>query len=184
MMPRQPETNENETGPETPGSDMDILETGDAAQLKQALAEEREKSGQYLASWQRAQADFANYKRRVEQEKDDLRKFANSTIMLGIISVLDDFKRAVTSVPSEIENEAWVEGIKLIERKLVSAMEAQGLATIDALGKKFDPHLHEAVREGRGKEGEVIEEVLKGYTLHDRVIRPSQVVVGNGEKQQ
>jgi molecular chaperone GrpE len=78
---------------------------------------------------------------------------------------------------------SWVEGIKLVERKLWANLEAQGLSPIKALGEPFDPNLHEAVRQDKGKEGIVIEEVQKGYKLNDRVIRPTMVVVGNGEEE-
>ena len=77
----------------------------------------------------------------------------------------------------------WVDGIRLIERKLRASLEAQGLSQIKALGEPFDPRLHEATMHGKGKEGIVIEELQKGYMLHDRVIRPTMVVVGNGEEE-
>jgi molecular chaperone GrpE len=77
-----------------------------------------------------------------------------------------------------------VEGIRLIERKFRTSLEAQGLSQIEALGKPFDPNLHEAVRQGKGKDGIVVEEAQKGYRLHDRVIRPAKVVVGNGEEEE
>jgi len=76
-----------------------------------------------------------------------------------------------------------VDGISLIERKLQASLEAQGLSPIKALGEPFDPHLHEAIRQDKGKEGIVIGEVQKGYKFHDRVIRPAMVVVGNGEEE-
>ncbi len=158
-----------------------VAEAEDLDELKQALAEEKEKAESYLANWQRAQADFINYKRRSEQEKEELSKFANLVLMLNLLSVLDDMERAFTSIPPKLAKLSWVDGIKLIERKLRASLEAQGLSPIKALGEPFDPHLHEAVRQDKGKEGIVIEEVQKGYKLHDRVIRPSRVVVGNGE---
>ncbi|MEE8418713.1 MAG: nucleotide exchange factor GrpE [Dehalococcoidales bacterium] len=174
MTLQEPEEINDETEPE-------VEETGETGQLKQAQAEEAAKAENYLANWQRVQADFENYKRRAVQDKEELRKFANSVIILNFLSVVDDLERAFDSVPSEIADVGWVEGIKLIERKLVANMEAHGLVPIKALGETFDPGLHEAVRQDNGKEGIIIEEVQKGYTLHDRVLRPSQVIVGNGE---
>ena len=153
----------------------------DIETLKQALAEEKEKAENYLANWQRAQADFINYKRRSDQEKEEMRKFANSALMLNLLSAIDDLERALAAIPSDIGEVSWVDGIRLIERKLKTSLEAQGLSPIEALGKPFDPHVHEAVRQDKGEEGVVIEEVKKGYQLHDRVIRASKVVVGNGE---
>ena len=153
------------------------------AQLKQALAEEQEKAETNLAGWQRTQADFVNYKRRVEREMKDSCQFANRALMLNLLPVLDDFERAIAAIPDEEAQMSWMDGIQLIERKLRSILEAQGLTQIKALGEAFDPHVHEAVMQAPGEEGMVVEEVQKGYQLHDRVIRPAKVVVGRGEEE-
>jgi len=156
----------------------------DIESLKQALAEEKAKAEANLANWQRAQADFINYKRRNEHEKEEIGKFANSILMLNILPILDDLERAFTSIPPRLAKANWVDGIRLIERKLLASLEAQGLSSIKAIGEPFDPNLHEAAMHGRGKEGMVVEELQKGYKLHDRILRPSKVVVGNGEEEQ
>ncbi|MFC2056629.1 nucleotide exchange factor GrpE [Chloroflexota bacterium] len=161
-----------------------VAEAEDLEELKQALDEEKEKAESYLANWQRAQADLINYKRRSEQEKEELSKFANSVLMLSLLSVLDDMERAFTSIPPKLAKLSWVDGVELIERKLRTSLEVQGLSPIEAIGEPFDPHLHEAVRQDKGEEGIVIEEMQKGYKLHDRVIRPSRVAVGNGEAEE
>jgi molecular chaperone GrpE len=153
----------------------------DASALKKALEEEKAKAEANLAGWQRSQADFINYKRRVEQEREEMIKSANVGLVCNVLPVLDDMERAFASMPAHLAEDPWVNGIKLIERKLRSCLEVEGLCKIDALGESFDPHFHEAVRQDRGKEGEVIGEVLKGYKLNDRVIRPSKVIVGTGE---
>lgn len=154
----------------------------DIAGLKEALAEEKARAEGYLANWQRVQADFINYKRRSEQEREEFGKFANATLMFNLLPSLDDIERALASLPVKLANLTWVNGIRLIERKLQASLEMQGLQAIEALGKEFDPNLHEAVRQDTGKEGVIIEELQKGYQLHDRVIRPTMVVVGNGEE--
>ena len=162
--------------------DIEAADTEDIEALQQALAEEKEKAEANLAGWQRAQADFMNYKRRSEQEKSDIGKFANTELLCCVLPVLDDLERAFAHLPAELEDTEWADAIRLIARKLRSSLEAQGLSPIEAVGKPFDPNFHEAMREDKGKEGIVIEEVDRGYTLHDRVIRPSKVVVGNGEE--
>ena len=159
----------------------EVTEVEDTEALKQALAEEREKTKGYLANWQRAEADFINYKRRSEQEKEEVSKFATSLLMLKILPILDDLERAFASSPPRLAKLGWVDGIRRIDRKLRTTLEAQGLSLINALGEPFDPHLHEAVRQDKGKEGIIIEEVQKGYKFQDKVIRPSKVVVGSGE---
>ena len=77
-----------------------------------------------------------------------------------------------------------MDGVSLIERKLRTSLEAQGLTQMKTLGEPFDPRFHEAVREDKGKEGIIIEELQKGYKLHDRLLRPTMVVVGNGEEEE
>jgi len=170
------EEEENEQGEAMPEAGED-----DISGLKEALAEERTRAEEYLANWQRAQADFVNYKRRSEQEREEFGRFANATLMFNLLPSLDDIERALASLPGKLANLTWVDGIRLIERKLRASLEIQGLQAIEALGKAFDPNLHEAVRQDAGKEGIIIEELQKGYQLHDRVIRPTMVVVGNGE---
>ena len=152
--------------------------------LKQSLAEEKAKAEGYLANWQRAQADFINYKRRSEQEKEEISQFANASLMFNLLPILDDLERAFTSIPPHLARLTWVDGIRLIERKLQASLEVQGLSPIKALGEPFDPKFHEAAMHVKGKEGIVIEELQKGYKLQDRVIRPAMVVVGNGEEEE
>jgi molecular chaperone GrpE len=161
--------------------DTEAVEADDVESLKEALAEEKEKAENYLANWQRAQADFINYKRRSEQESEERRKLANSGLLLSLLPVIDDLERALASVPPDIAEDGWVDGIRLISNKASAELEAQGVVPIQALGEPFDPNLHEAVRQDSGKEGIVIEEIEKGYMFHDRVLRPSKVVVGSGE---
>ncbi len=169
MVPKEEEAQTSETGQEAALEDVEAL---------------KEKVENYLANWQRAQADFINYKRRAEQEKMEISKFANSILMLNLLPILDDLERAFVSIPPRLAELSWVDGVRLIERKLWATLEAQGLSPIKALGESFDPKLHEAAIHGKGKEGIVIEELQRGYQLHDRVIRPAMVVVGNGEEEE
>jgi len=185
MMPREPQEEQNNEIAESPTGELEaeVGEIEDIETLKEALAEAKAKAEANLAGWQRAQADFINYKKRSEQEKEEIGKFANSVLILNLLTVLDDLERAFVSIPPRLAKLSWVDGVKLIERKLWAVLEAQGLSPIEALGEPFDPRFHEAVRQDKGKEGIVIEEVQKGYILNDRVIRPTMVVVGNGEEE-
>ena len=176
MMPRESE--EEQISEEL---ESEITEVEDITVLKQTLAEEKAKAEANLAGWQRAQADFINYKRRTEQEKGEISQFARATFILELLPVLDDLERAFAAIPLRLTKTGWVDGIKLIWTKLRTTMEAQGLSEIKALGEPFDPHLHEAIRQDKGEEGVVVKEVQKGYKFNDRIIRPSKVVVGNGE---
>jgi molecular chaperone GrpE len=164
MMPTNDEQlNNNEPESESP----------ELSEMEQALAAEKKKAAEYLASWQRAQADFINFKRRNEQERLDFARFASASAFIAMLPVLDDLERA---------GEKWVEGVRLVERKFKSSLEAQGVKQILALGMAFDPNFHEAVRQDKGPEGMVLQEFQKGYTLNDKLLRPAKVVVGNGEE--
>ena len=162
--------------------EAEIEQVEDIETLQQALAEEKEKAEKYLANWQRSQADFANYKKRSEQEKEEVIEFANSVLMCNLLPIMDDLERAFASVPAELDESNWTEGIRLIYNKLKTTLETQGLTEIKARGEPFDPRLHEAVMHQEGEEGMVVEETQKGYKFKERVIRPSLVVVGKGEE--
>ena len=162
--------------------EAEVKDEGVAA-LRKALAEEKEKAEKYLANWQRTQADFVNFKRRTEQERAEVNNFANSTLILNLLPVIDDLERALEHITEDVEGSAWVDGIKLSYKKLKTTLEAQGLAEIEAEGEDFDPNFHEAVMCVEGEDGKVIEEIQKGYKYRDRVIRPSKVKVGKRKEE-
>ena len=147
------------------------------AQLEKARAEAQ----RYLANWQRSEADFSNYKRRMEQERDEARRMGNAALIINILPVLDDLERALASLDISLAGLTWFDGIRLIYRKLLLVLEAAGVRQIEAEGQPFDPRYHEAMMHGPGPEGKVVAEVQRGYKLHDRVLRPAMVVVGKGE---
>jgi molecular chaperone GrpE len=157
-----------------------IEEFEDIETLQKALAEEKERAERHLISWQRSQADLENYIKRAEQEKSETVEFANRMLVLDLLPILDDFDRAFASLPAELHEQNWTEGIKLIYNKLKAALEAQGLAEIKAEGEYFDPHWHEAAGQLEGEEGIVVQEIRKGYKLKDKLLRPSIVMVGVG----
>ena len=133
----------------------------------------------------RVQADFVNYKRRVEQEREQRGKFANRELILKILPTLDDLQRALRSVPQDMAETDWVSGMALIERKLVATLEAEGLERMDAEGQEFDPREHEAVfcDECSQVDRDVVKSVVRdGYRLHGMVIRPAQVVVSKARE--
>jgi molecular chaperone GrpE len=140
----------------------------------------RAEKDEQFRGWQRTQADFVNYRRRAEQERADLVKLAEAGLIRDLLPVLDDLERALANLPPELRGLTWVDGILLIERKLAAVLEAHGLTPIDALGKEFDPHQHDAVlREGEPSAATIVTgELQKGYRLHDQVLRPTLVKVG------
>jgi molecular chaperone GrpE len=162
--------------------DAECEQSEDIEGLQAALAEEKEKTEKYLANWQRSQADLENYIKRAEQEKSEIVESANRMLVLDLLPVLDDFERAFASLPVELYEQNWTEGIKLIYNKIKAVLETQGLAEIKAKGECFDPCWHEAAGQLEGEEGIVVEEIRKGYTFRDKLLRPAMVMVGAGNK--
>ncbi len=172
-------------GEGAPGGDPQAEAPAEPDTLEAAralLEEEKEKAQRLLANWQRAEADFVNYKRRVEQERNEAKRLANAALIINILPVLDDLERALTSLNIQLVGLTWFDGIRLIYRKLQLVLESAGVSMIEAEGQPFDPRFHEAVMYGEGEEGKVVAEVQRGYKLDDRVLRPAMVVVGKGKE--
>jgi molecular chaperone GrpE len=154
-------------------------------ELERELADARAKGEEHLYNWQRSAADFANFKRRTDEERATVGQFSNALLIGKLLAVLDDFDRALESVPPEA-HDPWIEGVKLTERKLRGVLESEGVTAIEAVGQAFDPNVHEAVAHEETADhpdNQVIDEVQRGYRLHDRVIRPSLVRVANNPKE-
>lgn len=155
-------------------------EPEDAEALRARLSEEKEKAQSYLANWQRAAADYQNFKRRVEQDRQESGRLATAALVMNLLPVLDDLERALTTVDVHLAGLTWVDGIWLIYRKLQMVLERAGVSEIEADGRPFDPAVHEAISQAPGEEGKVVGVVQKGYRLGDRTLRPAMVIVGKG----
>lgn len=139
------------------------------------------KAEQYYASWQRAAADHANYRRRTEEEKREWSRMANAALVINVLPVFDDLERAVETVDAKLAGLNWVQGVEAIYRKFNNLLEAMGVAPVNTEDARFNPEEHEAVGEQPGPEGKVLYVAQKGYKLGEKVIRPAMVIVGNGE---
>ncbi len=170
------------TGGKRHGEHHEAAAAGDVESLTKQLEEERKKAEGYLANWQRAAADFQNYKRRTEQERQEIALLANAALIINILPVLDDLERALRTVESHLAGLTWVDGIRLIHRKLQAIVEAAGVKEIKTEGQDFDPRYHEATMSAEGEEGKIVGEVQRGYMLGDRVLRPAMVIVGRGRQ--
>lgn len=149
------------------------------AGLRGRIAELEQQTEDWRDRWQRAVADFSNYRRRTEAEREQQAKLHNMVLVGELLPVLDSFERALSSIPRELAGFSWLSGIALVGHQLQYMLERQGLQAIEAEGARFDPHLHEAVMQEEGPGEQVVLAVLqKGYTYHDRVIRPTLVKVG------
>ena len=167
-------TSDREEGAQT----ADLPDDADA--LKALVRDERERAQANYASWQRAAADYQNFKRRVEEERIESARLANAALVMNLLPLADDLERALQNVDTHLAGLTWVDGIRLIHRKFLALLDMTGVAEIAADGQIFDPALHEAVAQGAGDENRVLSVVQKGYRLGDRVIRPAMVVVGKG----
>lgn len=134
----------------------------------------------YLDQLQRSVAEFANYRRRVEQERIRARELATRGIVTQLLPLMDDLKRALANVPSDQAETSWVQGVQFIEKKMAALFEREGVVTIDPVGQPFDPALHEAVAtEGGSTQNIVVEVYQSGYKQGEQVLRPAMVKVGD-----
>src|SRR5207248_6891086 len=154
--------------------------TADLETLRGELAEIEQKADEYLRLAQRTQADFINYRRRVEDERTQQAREANVAYIQRLLPVLDDFERALANATPEELDSNWGKGIQLVERNLSGLLAADDVQRIAAEGAEFDPREHEGVgRQASAEvpEGHVLHVVRQGYRKGDRVIRPAQVII-------
>jgi molecular chaperone GrpE len=138
---------------------------------------------EHLAGRQRALADYQNLSRQAATEIADAKARAADRLILKVVDLVDDFDRALEHIPADAAASPWVEGIAAIDRKLRTVLDSEGVAPIEALGRPFDPAVHDAIASipGTGRpDGEVVAEMRRGYTAGDRVLRPSMVGVADG----
>jgi molecular chaperone GrpE len=160
--------------------DPGVAATGDEVPGRGDVTELREKADQYYKNWQRATADYINFKKRVEQERGEHARLAQAALVINLLPVFDDLDRAVSNVDAGLAGLNWVQGVTAIHQKFARLLEAMSVHEIEADGAQFDPSHHEAIGQGPGPEGKVLQVVQKGYTLGDKVIRPAMVIVGEG----
>ena len=155
-------------------------EEDELTKLRRELEETKNQAGEYLDGWQRSQAEFSNYKKRQGADRQQATLFANVALLRKLLPVVDDFRRAIVTLPESLSKLSWVEGVLLVNHKLSAVLESEGVKPIEASGQEFDPRYHEAVtsEEAPGfAEGQIIGEVQQGYTLGERVLRPALVRV-------
>lgn len=148
------------------------------AQLEAAEAE----AAKNLDGWQRAQAEFVNYRKRIERDQTRMYEEATARVIKRILPVIDDLKRALQDRPTGGEASEWAGGIELIYRKLQSVLESEGIKVMEVEGEMFDPNLHEAISQEESPEhesGQIIEVIQQGYMIGDRVLRAALVRVAS-----
>jgi len=182
-MPERP----HRSHAKTRAADIDVSPSALAAQIETLTTERdaaRATADEYLAALQRERAEFQNFKRRTTEERMRDLGLAGEDLIRKVLTLADDFDRAIEARPASIADDPWFEGIAAIDRKLRLLLESEGVTSIDAApGRPFDPREHEAIANVPSTdrpEGEIVEEIRRGYRLRDRVIRPALVAVATG----
>lgn len=150
--------------------------------MEQQLQEAKDEAAKNLDSYLRAQAELANARKRFEKQRAQTYINANADLVRKLLPVLDDYERATETVPENISEDPWYQGIELVYRKLVGVLESLNVTEIEAIGTPFDPHFHEALGTEPSDDfesGAVSRVMLKGYQIGDKVVRPSLVYVAD-----
>jgi molecular chaperone GrpE len=154
-------------------------ETAPEADNPDVLVAELERT---RAAYARAMADYQNLQRRSREDRAEQTRLTMKALLLNYLPVLDDLNRALDSLPGELEEHSWIEGVRMVQRKFQGVLEGAGVRAIEAgVGVAFDPQQHEAVAYQPGPLNEIVGVVQGGYMIDNTVIRPAMVVVGNGE---
>ena len=157
----------------------------DLDKAQRLAEEEKRKSEEHLTRLRYLQADFENYRKRVDREMREVEDFSTSGLMKKLLPVLDDLDLAVATAETSADK-GLLEGVGMVRKNLTSVLQSEGLKSIDAVGKPFDPALHEAVERVDGtkkrKEDTVVEDMRKGYIFKNKVLRPSMVKVESATK--
>lgn len=167
--------------------EIDISPTTLLAEIERITVERDAASAEkeeFLLALQRERAEFVNFKRRTAEERQAMIGLAGEGLISKVLTLADDFDRALDVRPQAISEDPWVEGITAIDRKLRQLLESEGVTAVDATpGTPFDPRQHEAVANVPGTnqpDGTIVDELRRGYRLRERVLRPALVAVATG----
>ncbi len=155
-----------------------------APAIEEQLALAQAQAAEYLDNWRRSVAELSNARKRMQREQADFNVNATARILEKLLPIVDDVERAFRSLPADQADGDWVNGFRLIQRKLQALLDSEGVTVIPAEGQMFDPAFHQAVthEEVAGyADGQIVAELARGYKLGDRVLRPSMVRVAKGE---
>jgi len=164
-----------------PGDELEVLTLEEqVAALQISLDEMTAKAEEYLDGWQRARAEFANYKKRVLRDHTDIRQVARGEVIKLFLDIADDLERALQEKPGNGEGATWADGIEIIFQILRTRLESEGIKPMNPMGEEFDPNIHEALMKEESDEyesGQIIEVMQEGYWIGDKVLRPALVRV-------
>jgi molecular chaperone GrpE len=164
----------------TEGEQDAEAEVAEELSVEEQLAAAKEEAAKNMDSFLRAQAELSNARKRFEKQKVLVYTNANADLVMKLLPALDDFGRAIDNVPDNIMEDSWFEGIELVQRKLSGILESLSVKEIEAVGEPFDPNFHDALAQEPSdvyESGIVTREMIKGYQIGDKVVRPSLVYV-------
>lgn len=171
---------DGESAPAMPEPDAGVSSNDDAHPEEPSADEQIEKWRDIAA---RAQADLENYRKRMAREKSEAIQYANRSLLESLLPVVDNFEMGLQAARQESENSPIFQGMAMVQRQLQDFLSAQGVEAIDPTGEKFDPNMHEAIKQEPSEtvaEGQVVAVVRRGYRLRDRLIRAANVIVSSG----
>ncbi len=176
------------TRAEVRADEIDISPTTLLAQIEALRGEATEAKAQvdeYLLALQRERAEFQNFRRRTTEERQRDFGLAAEDLIRKVLTLADDFDLAIEARPESIAGDSWFEGVSAIDRKLRALLESEGVTVVEAgPGTPFDPREHDAIVNvpGTGRaDGEIVEQIRRGYRLRERVLRPALVAVAAGD---
>ncbi|MGB6407883.1 MAG: nucleotide exchange factor GrpE [Planococcus donghaensis] len=162
---------------ETPETDLPVEEEAETVDEVEKLRKQLEaEQNKYL----RLLADYDNFKRRTQKDKELANKFRSQSLLADLLPVLDNFERAMSATTKSEESASLLKGIEMVQKSLLEAVNREGLEEIKSVGEQFDPNFHQAVmqeKDDSAEPGVVLQELQKGYILKDRVLRPAMVKV-------
>jgi len=161
-------------------AEMVTIPLKDYADQLEKIDDLQNKADQFSDGWQRERAEFANYRKRIERDEETNRQASRIDILRKYLDIHDDIDLAIKNMPEHIHDDAWSNGILLIQQKLANLLVSQGLEPIVVVDGEFDPHVHEAISLEENPDvesGKIIEIVQQGYRIGDRVVRPARVRV-------
>ena len=173
-QPEQAESSQETTEPATTETSGPSV-----AELQEQLAAARTEVDEMRDRWQRSAADFSNYRRRQQFDQEEAAKYAAAPLLTDLLLTVDNFERAFAALPGELIQLTWIQGIEQIAQLVMQTLQRHGVRPIDAQNQPFDPRYHEAVMHEEGEGAHTVLQVFqRGYTLHERVLRPALVKVG------
>lgn len=145
-----------------------------------SMSQRNDTSAEYLAGWRRERAEFENYRRRIEAEKDASVQRQRMSVVEPLLGVADNFKSVVRHVPEEIKDNPWTQGVLHVMRQFEQLLQDQGIALIEEVDVSFEPALHEAIEtvaDDKKETGQVVEVLQVGYKMGESVLRPAKVKI-------